>query len=374
MSKSITIEEGLNILKNNMRLVRQASNGEHIFKCPFCGDSDNPYHAHLYLNNISGIFNCYKCEMSGNINRILYLFEGDKYKVTGLKYQQSTKVNRQSNALASNKTEFERYILIQQLKQSFNPYFDLLKSVESEPVLLYKHNYMMNRIVKNKSIIPMINKTNLSQHLISYYSEYFMEKYLECGSISDRVVKFVNETIINTRTSIMFLGYNKTLASFKNDSKSIKYFKVKNNIFYGPNINWDFFTIINQNKYKESLNDIYSREKVLNVYFCEGVFDALNLYLYNPKYVTGVEPDIVVATGSKVSYASALYFIRDTFMKPVISHVFIDPEIIYRDFIKKYRFLRRVYNKAIVYQNDGFDYGDVTKTDLRKIKVCSIME
>jgi hypothetical protein len=171
---------------------------------------------------------------------------------------------------------------------------------------------------------------------------------------------------------MLFFGHNKTLNVFKNDSKDMKYFKIKKNILYGENIFWDFFFIINQNKYRNSLNEIY-KEKVLNVYFAEGIFDAINLYLYNPKYATGVEPDIIVSTGSKVSYASALYFIRDTFFKPVVSHLFLDPEIRYKEFIKKYRLLRKVYHNAIAYQNGDFDYGDLQQSDLSKIKICENM-
>ena len=86
--------------------------------------------------------------------------------------------------------------------------------------------------------------------------------------------------------------------------------------------------------------------------------------------MTGVVPDIIVSTGSKVSYASALYFIRDTFFKPVVSHLFLDPEIRYKDFIKKYRLLRRIYHKAVAYQNGSFDYGDLRKDGLDKIQIC----
>ena len=36
MAEKITVKEALEILKDNIRLVRVLPNGEHIFKCPFC--------------------------------------------------------------------------------------------------------------------------------------------------------------------------------------------------------------------------------------------------------------------------------------------------------------------------------------------------
>jgi len=373
MAKEINTNEAIDILKDSIRCVRRANNGEFIFKCPFCGDNDNPYHGHLYINPNMGVFNCYKCDMGGNINRLLYLFEGSKFRVPGIQYTYK-KANLKSGGLTNNSGNFERYLNDVQIKVKMNPTFHLQNSVDQYPMYMYKHTYLMDRVIKDKSILSLLDRTNTTQHLLTYYSEHFMQRYIECGALpnSKNITEFVNQYILSRYTSLMFLGYHKTLSLFKNDSTDIKYFKIKKNIFYGEENFWDFFMIINQNKYTGSLNDLY-KEKELNVYFAEGVFDALNLYLYNPKYATGVEPDIILATGSKVSYASALYFIRDTFMKRVTSHVFLDPEIRYKEFAKKYRLLKRVYNKAIFYQNGSFDYGDIKKDDLGKIKICDIM-
>ena len=375
MTKLIGIEESVNILKDNIRCLRRANNGEYIFRCPYCGDSQNVFKGHLYVNPKMGVFNCYKCDMGGNLNRLLYLFVGNKYRIEGIQYTY-TKNDLKDDSLKTTNDNFERYLHDYQLKIKMNPSFDIKNVIETYPLYMYKHEYLCNRILKDRSLLPLLNRTNMTQHLFTYFSEFYMSKLKECGALpnSPAVNTFVNDNILSKMTSIMFLGYHKTLSLFKNDSKDIKYFKLKKNIFYGEENFWDFFIIINQNKYTGSLNDIYKESK-LNVYFAEGVFDALNLYLYNPKYVTGVEPDIIVSTGSKVSYASALYFIRDTFMKPVISHLFLDQDIRYKDFSKKYRFLKRVFHRSIFYRNgNNFDYGDVQKDDLSKIEICDIME
>jgi hypothetical protein len=372
MSKTIEVSEALKILKDKIRFIRRAHNGEYIFKCPFCGDNDHPYHGHLYINHESGVFNCYRCDMGGNLNRILYLFEGNKFKVPS-KYVFDVKKIKQEGLSYSN-DDFEKYLKMMEIQIQYTASFDILNTIEKNPIMLAKHKIFSDRTIRDNNALYLFNYTNTKQHLMTYYSEHYMNKLLECEALpqSKSINDFVQSYILKRCTSMLFFGHNKTLNVFKNDSKDMKYFKIKKNILYGENIFWDFFFIINQNKYRNSLNEIY-KEKVLNVYFAEGIFDAINLYLYNPKYATGVEPDIIVSTGSKVSYASALYFIRDTFFKPVVSHLFLDPEIRYKEFIKKYRLLRKVYHNAIAYQNGDFDYGDLQQSDLSKIKICENM-
>lgn len=371
MAQNVTVSEALEILKDNVRLVRVLPNGEHIFKCPFCGDSDNPYHGHLYVSP-EGLMNCYKCEMKGTVNRLLDIFVSTKYhvdlKIDPTKaYKQYTQVSKQ---LRRDTTNFEKYISDISAKPKFLPYFDIPKTLEAFPIYVVKNDYMNQRIIgDDKLLLPVWYKTNMTQQLCTYYSEHFMKKLIECGALSDNAIGLVNEFIMNRRTSILFIGYNRTQNIFKNDSEDAKYLKIKRNIYYGDNSDRDFFIIINQNKYINGFTDLY-RQDYLNVYFAEGVFDALNLYLHNPKYITGVLPDIIVATGSKVSYPSALYYILDTFMKPIVSHCFLDPDIDFKKFINRYTRLKRVYKSTICYQNGNNDYGDMRKDRLDNIKIC----
>ena len=41
-----------------------------IFRCPFCGDSDNRHHAHLYVSKKIPVFKCFKCNTQGHIRLI----------------------------------------------------------------------------------------------------------------------------------------------------------------------------------------------------------------------------------------------------------------------------------------------------------------
>lgn len=367
---NISVKEAIEILKDKIRLVRVQPNGEYIFKCPFCGDSDNPYHGHLYVSP-GGLINCYKCEMKGTVNRLLSILEGSKYKVQ-INYDGivgRSEHDTQLTQIRTDKTNFERYIYNVSKKPSFVPYFDIVETVEQYPIYQYKHQYMCKRIIgEDKHLEPIWYQTNKTQHLCSYYSEYFTEVLLKMRAVyQDNPI--IRDYILNRKTSILFLGYNKTLNIIKNDSEESKYFKCKKNVYYGDEVLRDFFMIINQNKYINGITDLYKQDH-LEVYFCEGVFDAINLYLRNPKYITNVVPDIIIATGSKVSYPSALYYILDTFMKPVVAHNFLDPDIDFKKFISKFGRLRKVYKNCICYQNGEYDYGDVQKDRLMNIKIC----
>ena len=248
MAQIITVKEAIDILKDNIRFVRSQSNGECIFKCPFCGDSDNPYHGHLYISP-EGLINCYKCEMKGTINRVLNILVGSKYKVKigDIKTTSTNYSTCVSHTLRQDQTAFERYISNVGLKPKYVPYFDISSTIETQPIYTVKNDYMNNRIIgEDKYLLPIWYRTNITQQLCSYYSEYFMEKLLQMRAIDNRN-SLVNDYILGRRTSILFLGYFKTLNIFKNDSEEAKYFKVKKNIYYGDTVDRDFFIIINQN-------------------------------------------------------------------------------------------------------------------------------
>jgi len=48
-----------------IRILRRASNDEYIARCPFCGDSENPEHGHLYLNISKNVYYCVRCGEGG---------------------------------------------------------------------------------------------------------------------------------------------------------------------------------------------------------------------------------------------------------------------------------------------------------------------
>lgn len=58
----------LNIAKGlEIKILKKASSEEYIARCPFCGDSENPEHGHLYLNVLKNVYYCVRCGEGGNV-------------------------------------------------------------------------------------------------------------------------------------------------------------------------------------------------------------------------------------------------------------------------------------------------------------------
>jgi hypothetical protein len=370
MSQNIDIKNALELVAQKVRVVKKDVNGEWLFKCPFCGDSENPYHAHLYISAETGLMNCFRCEVKGSINRLLaYLYDTKfKAKIDTSSVNKMKRSHFDTGGIRRGITAFEDYMHDLQVMLEFNDTFNIPVSVSSfKDEFNEKNLYMEKRTIRDSSARDLLYKSNLMQKFYTYYSEYVMQKLYSDNAVPAKMIKYTDEYILNSRASILFLGVNKTLNIFKTESEASKYIKIKHNAFSGISSDRDFFVIVNMRKHN-SINDVYRMER-LNVYFAEGVYDAINLYLYNPSYATDVEPDLIVATGSKVSYPSAMFFIMDMFMKPVIPHCFLDPDINHSAFKEKFSRLRKFYDAAAYYKNgDGCDYGDVSVTSMKGIR------
>ena len=49
-----------------IKILRRVSYEEYLGRCPFCGDSQNPEHGHLYLNIKKGVYYCVRCGEGGD--------------------------------------------------------------------------------------------------------------------------------------------------------------------------------------------------------------------------------------------------------------------------------------------------------------------
>ncbi|MBE3579103.1 MAG: DUF3854 domain-containing protein [Caldanaerobacter subterraneus] len=52
--------------KLGMTILKKASSEEYVARCPFCGDSKNPEHGHLYLNVSKNVYYCVRCGEGGD--------------------------------------------------------------------------------------------------------------------------------------------------------------------------------------------------------------------------------------------------------------------------------------------------------------------
>ena len=58
-------------LASSGRLIKPRTSGgrESVVRCPYCGDSDNKRHGHLYVQRVPpGLWHCFKCSSSGRVN------------------------------------------------------------------------------------------------------------------------------------------------------------------------------------------------------------------------------------------------------------------------------------------------------------------
>lgn len=52
--------------KLGIKILRKTSSEEYVGRCPFCGDSENPEHGHLYLNVSKNVYYCVRCGEGGD--------------------------------------------------------------------------------------------------------------------------------------------------------------------------------------------------------------------------------------------------------------------------------------------------------------------
>ncbi|SDF51769.1 CHC2 zinc finger [Thermoanaerobacter thermohydrosulfuricus] len=51
--------------KCGIKILRKINKEEYLARCPFCGDSENPEHGHLYLNTAKDAYHCVRCGAGG---------------------------------------------------------------------------------------------------------------------------------------------------------------------------------------------------------------------------------------------------------------------------------------------------------------------
>lgn len=67
---------------NTLSVIKE-TNKHFICRCPFCGDSDNRRHAHLYISKKYPVFKCFRCNMQGHISLLeKQLHEECQYEYT----------------------------------------------------------------------------------------------------------------------------------------------------------------------------------------------------------------------------------------------------------------------------------------------------
>lgn len=69
-------EEFFSELDKKLKYITSTS-GHRLYRCPFCGDSDNPKKGHLYVSTNKPVFRCARCGESGHFSKLINLFKID---------------------------------------------------------------------------------------------------------------------------------------------------------------------------------------------------------------------------------------------------------------------------------------------------------
>lgn len=212
-------------LKNISSICRNRGNETEIF-CQYCNDAtrkSNPDHGHLYISNDKPVFICFKCNTAGSLIKLLI------------------------------DTNFLDYETLNYLK-SISKYNYINSSFN------FKQNNNQNTLKRNIANKIVEFKSKYNQNTFNVFNRYIIQRL---GNINYQYFNMYPE-IINNQIGINFINASSNLVTTRFITNSNYRYKHYNNIYYFQNI-----------------DTIY---KYPNIIFTEGVFDIINLYLYNDQF------------------------------------------------------------------------------------------
>lgn len=293
------------ITNNN---ARPASGGRQVVtRCPFCGDSDNKNHAHLYISvpqsetDVS-LYDCKKCPAKGmtdeNLLRKLGCYDANVL----------VEIQRHNNELLKL-PQYKRLKSydIYPLKNNF-----IRNSKES----YYKLQYINNRLGQNLSY------SELSQYKI------FLNLYDIINTNKLELTRYKNITDQLDYYFMGFISYDNSFCTLRKVGKSDKIYKSINSRYVNYNLTGketdtkDYYVI-------PAAIDI---SKHIQIHIAEGAIDILSvcMNLHNRDTVN----KIFIANGGK-SYRQSLEFVLcETGIIDYEVHIYIDKDVTDYEFRK----------------------------------------
>jgi len=198
--------------------------------CPFCNDStrkNNPNHGHCYVSKELPVYYCHRCGASGTILSLLVY------------------------------TNFNDIDTINSLKQFVK--YNFVKDHLYQPSSKKISEYQIQQFIKNKIY-------NISSQELDLFENYVFSRLGEINYakflIYPDYINVVNNESYKLLSVCFNNNYNQFIESrFINPVGKIRYKKNDKNLQYFFQ-KWDF-------------------ENINNIIITEGIFDILNLYLYN---------------------------------------------------------------------------------------------
>ena len=238
-------EKFIDFLYSRGEYIRRVNETQYVTRCPFCGDSDNKRHGHLYIHidindNDPIVYHCFKCESSGIVNNEFFTIIGldnNDIKASFSKYK-------------SKSNKFKK------LYESSVIYFDYkIPEITDKSKIKYIEDRLSCKISDDD-----IRKTKIITSLKSF---------LNFNNIKE-VTLPINYLRNIEDHYIGFLSFGNSHILFRDMSGKEKYKWIKYPITKESKMNKIFYSI-------ENSIDIFSNEPII-INLAEGVLDTLSIY------------------------------------------------------------------------------------------------
>jgi hypothetical protein len=323
-------------LKKNIKLCYLTTDkSETYIRCPYCGDSTNLNHAHLYINNQPPFkYFCQKCSVTGIVDN-KFLRDIDLYDPEVINYVVQSKNNYIKNL---NKKYGNNFLEI------FNKNFDVLPNQYNKKEL-EKIKYINNRLGININEESLIEKYKIILNIEDFFNNnklqmnQFYKKNL--SKLENNYVGF----LLNDNNMICF----RDITGKQNE----RYINKK---IYSENI-------LQSRKFYTIGNEINLSREVYNIYLAEGIFDILGIFnhLYDCKQN---DNDLFISCNGK-SYNFVLKYLQTLGILNCNINIFSDKDVSKKKIIELLHgnYLTKFNGVTLYYNNIGKDYG-VTKLEI----------
>lgn len=292
-------ERFLQRLKNRDVWYKKQTETEYVTRCPFCGDSDNPTHGHLYIyinldDNSPIKYHCFKCPAGGYLDKDVCIRLGIDNLDT-----------------LTEITALNKYADKEDKKQIMGDKFHIFDFHLPEMFYNPKMKYIENRLGRNF----LLEEYRKMKCIPSFY-QFIQENNIESLMCSEDIAYMFEKNYIG------FLSYGNSHILFRDVTEKMKYKWIKYPICKRSKDNKIFYSI-------SSKIDIFS-ENTITVNLCEGVLDAVSI-CFNLGFDT--ENTLTIAVTGKYYEPIIRYLIGlGIFGNNVVLNIFADNDA---DFNKK---------------------------------------
>lgn len=316
--------------KRNLRLCNLTTDkSETLIRCPYCGDSNNENHAHMYINNIPPYkYFCQKCSTTGIVDN-KFLRDVNLYDPEIVNHVTNSK-NKYIKDL--NKKYGNNFLEI------FNKEFDLLPNDFGKKEI-QKLNYINNRLG-----IKITNEELISKYkIILNIKDFFENNNLEMN-------KFYKENINKLQNNYVgFLLNDNNMICFRDitGKSEMRYINKK---IYSENI-------FQSRKFYTIGNTIDLSKETYNIYLTEGIFDILGVFnhIYNCNQQNN---DLFISCNGK-SYNFVLKYLQSLGILNCNIFIYSDNDVPIKKIenLVKYNYLTKFNGASLYYNTIEKDYG-----------------